>query len=162
VTGAHAFFYAETVNFDHVQARQRLNTVLRKTTLSYGNVQFPGSCKPKPSQLISMKVCTIDYVGKVTIYGLFPTSLKVMKTVQSITCYLQYMRLKDNHHFTIASNTIMQPETLTFANDLTRLTNALEQSHLNASKPTWQNIWTYKRAKIISSTLMYGHEGLMS
>jgi hypothetical protein len=43
-----------------------LSTMLRTTTLSYGNMRFSGTCPTETSQPIKMKVCTTDYVGKIT------------------------------------------------------------------------------------------------
>ena len=43
-----------------------LSTVLRTTTLSYGNMRFSGTRPAETPQLIKMKFCTIDYVGKIT------------------------------------------------------------------------------------------------
>ena len=43
-----------------------LSTVLRTTTLSYGNMRFSGTCPAETPQPIKMKFCTIDYVGELT------------------------------------------------------------------------------------------------
>jgi hypothetical protein len=43
-----------------------LSTVLRTTTLSYGNMRFSGTCQAETPQPIKMKFCTIDEVGEVT------------------------------------------------------------------------------------------------
>jgi hypothetical protein len=40
--------------------------VLKTTTLSYGNMRFSGTCPAEIPQLIKMKFCTINYVGKIT------------------------------------------------------------------------------------------------
>jgi hypothetical protein len=46
-----------------------LSTVLRTTTLSYGNMPFSGTCPAETPQPIMIKFCTIDYVGDVTRYA---------------------------------------------------------------------------------------------
>ena len=43
-----------------------LSTVLRTTTLSYGNMRFSGIRPAETPQPIKMKLCTIDYVGELT------------------------------------------------------------------------------------------------
>jgi hypothetical protein len=43
-----------------------LSTMLRTTTLSYGNMPFSGTCPAETPQPIKMKFCTIDNAGKVT------------------------------------------------------------------------------------------------
>ena len=43
-----------------------ISTVLRTTTLSYGNMRFSGTCPVETPQPIKMKVCKIDYVGELT------------------------------------------------------------------------------------------------
>ena len=43
-----------------------LSTVLRTTTLSYGNMRFSGIRPAETPQPIKMKFCTIDYVGELT------------------------------------------------------------------------------------------------
>jgi hypothetical protein len=43
-----------------------LSTVLRTTTLSYGNIRFSGTCPAETPQPIKMKIFTIDYVGEIT------------------------------------------------------------------------------------------------
>ena len=45
---------------------EALSTVLRTTTLSYGNTRFSGACPAETPQPMKMKFCTIDYVGEVT------------------------------------------------------------------------------------------------
>ena len=57
-----------------VQIRSRasaaaLSTVLRTTTLSYGNMRFSGTCPAETPQPIKMKFCTIHYVGELTRYA---------------------------------------------------------------------------------------------
>jgi hypothetical protein len=42
-----------------------LSTVLRMTTLSYGNMRFSGTCPAETPHPIEMKFCTIDYVGDI-------------------------------------------------------------------------------------------------
>ena len=43
-----------------------LSTVLRTTTLSYGNMRFSAIRPAETPQPIKMKFCTIDYVGELT------------------------------------------------------------------------------------------------
>jgi hypothetical protein len=43
-----------------------LSTVLRTTTLSYGNMRFSGNCPAETPQPIKMKFSTIDYVDEIT------------------------------------------------------------------------------------------------
>jgi hypothetical protein len=43
-----------------------LSTVLRTTTLSYGNMRFSGTCPAETAQPIKMQFCTIHYVGEIT------------------------------------------------------------------------------------------------
>ena len=43
-----------------------LSTVLRTTSLSYGNMRFSGSRPAETPQPIKMKFCTTDYVGELT------------------------------------------------------------------------------------------------
>jgi hypothetical protein len=43
-----------------------LSTVLRTTTLSYGNMRFSGTCPAETPQPIKMKFCKTDYLGKAT------------------------------------------------------------------------------------------------
>ena len=43
-----------------------LSTVLRTTTLAYGNMRFSGICPAENPQPIKMKFGAIDYVGKLT------------------------------------------------------------------------------------------------
>jgi hypothetical protein len=43
-----------------------LSTLLRTTTLSYGNMRFSGTCPAETPQSIKMKFCKIDYVDEVT------------------------------------------------------------------------------------------------
>ena len=43
-----------------------LSTVLRTTTLSYGNMRFSGIRPAETPQPIKMKFCKIDYVGELT------------------------------------------------------------------------------------------------
>ena len=43
-----------------------LSTVLRTTTLSYGNMRFSGIRPAETPKPIKMKFCTIDYVGEFT------------------------------------------------------------------------------------------------
>jgi hypothetical protein len=38
-----------------------LSTLLRTTTLSYGNTQFSGTCPAETPKPIKMKFCVIDY-----------------------------------------------------------------------------------------------------
>ena len=46
-----------------------LSTVLRTTTLSYGNMRFSGIRPAETPQPIKMKFCTIDYVGGLTRFA---------------------------------------------------------------------------------------------
>jgi hypothetical protein len=41
-----------------------LSTVLRTTTLSYGNMPFSGTCPAQTSQPIKMKFCMTDHVAE--------------------------------------------------------------------------------------------------
>jgi hypothetical protein len=40
-----------------------MSTVLRTTTLSYGNMRFSVTCPAETPQLIKIKFCTIDYIA---------------------------------------------------------------------------------------------------
>jgi hypothetical protein len=46
-----------------------LSTVLRTTTLSYGNMRFSGTCPAETPQPTKMKFCTINYVGEITRFA---------------------------------------------------------------------------------------------
>ena len=43
-----------------------LSTVLRTTTLTYGNLRFSGTCIAETAQPIKIKMFTIDYVSQLT------------------------------------------------------------------------------------------------
>jgi hypothetical protein len=43
-----------------------LCTVLWMTMLSYGNIQYSGTCQTETSQPIATKFCVIDHVGEVS------------------------------------------------------------------------------------------------
>jgi hypothetical protein len=64
--GLNPIIYHSACNMDHMQARSAKHSVIRTTTLSYGNMRFSGTCPAETPQLMKMKFCTIDNVGKVT------------------------------------------------------------------------------------------------
>jgi hypothetical protein len=52
---------------DHSRASAAaLSTVLRMTTLSYGNMRFSGTCPAETLKPMKIKFRMIDYVGEVT------------------------------------------------------------------------------------------------
>ena len=62
-------YYVITTSLKIMKSRASaasLSTVLRTTSLSYGNMRFSGSRPAETPQPIKMKFCTTDYVGELT------------------------------------------------------------------------------------------------